>query len=560
MPRPFTANQWVTKLFCCFALLTLSGVMSGQQPAVKKEEDKTQNAAHTSKNTDALGRSTPHGTVFGFLQTTQNGNYDEASQYLQLSRNERTEKGAQLAHKLHALMDTAFVGRVGVISDQPEGSAQQGVPHDHERIGVFKLNGTEMDVDLVRVAVPGNGGIWLFSSHTLAAVPGLYNQIEEDKLESTLPRFLVVEKILGTPLWRWLAFVLLIPISLGVAWIVANLMRAGLRLVLHWRHHPIAADFYSAIITPLRLILTVAFHGIGIAVLDFSLLFRAYYWRFAGLVAAIGAAWLVFRVINCWAEHARSMTRESSGYRSVAIVLLGQRIFKVVALIVFVLVALSILGFDMTTALAGLGIGSLAIAFAAQKTLENLIGGISILSDQVIRVGEVCRVGDKVGTVEDISLRSTRILTRECTELSVPNGQLANMNVENLSRIHKSLFRATIGLQRETSSEQMRSLLQQIRALLSGHPKVDSDIARVRFAGFGESSLDVEIHCQILTGNLDEFLAIREELLLEIMDLVARSGAGFAIPSRAIYLDQDQGVAEQRSALAKNPVAMYHRR
>src|SRR5262249_58305414 len=130
---------------------------------------------------------------------------------------------------------------------------------------------------------------------------------------------------------------------------------------------------------------------------------------------AIGAAWLVFGLINRWAERARSLARENSGYRSAAIILLGQRILKVVAVIVFVLVTLSILGFDMTTAIAGLGIGSIAVAFAAQKTLENLIGGISILSDQVIRVGDVCRLGDKVGTVEDISLGSTRIRTPEDT-------------------------------------------------------------------------------------------------------------------------------------------------
>src|SRR5262249_10256909 len=158
-----------------------------------------------------------------------------------------------------------------------------------------------------------------------------------------------------------------------------------------------------------------------------------------------------------------------------------------------------------------------------------------ILSDQVIRVGDVCRLGDKVGTVEDISLRSTRIRTRECTELSVPNGQLANMNVENLSRIDTSWFNPTLALRRDTTSEQLRSLIQQITMLLTSHPKVDPNFGGVRFIGFGESSLDIEIRCHIKTGNLEEFLATREELLLGIMELVANAGVEFAVPARAIY-------------------------
>src|SRR5262249_34687646 len=236
-----------------------------------------------------------------------------------------------------------------------------------------------------------------------------------------------------------------------------------------------------------------------------------------------------------------------------------QKIFKVVAVVVFVLVMFSILGFDMTTAIAGLGIGSLAIAFAAQKTLENLIGGISILSDQVIRVGDICRLGDKVGMVEDISLRSTRIRTRECTELSVPNGQLANMNVENLSRINLSLFKTTLALRRATSPEQLRLLVPQITALLSSHSKVDPDFANVRFVGFGESSLDIEIRCHITTGKLEEFLAVREELLLQIMELAASAGVEFAVPARAIYSDKDQSVERRRIGVVNEPAKIYRR-
>jgi MscS family membrane protein len=153
--------------------------------------------------------------------------------------------------------------------------------------------------------------------------------------------------------------------------------------------------------------------------------------------------------------------------------------------------------------------------------------------------------------VEDISLRSTRIRTLDRTELSVPNGQLANMNVENLSRDNKSAFRAKIGLRHQTSPEQLRSLLRELPALLRRHPKVDPDVARARFVGFGESSLDIEIHCDILTSDFNEFLVIREDLLLQIMDLVTGAGAEFAVPARALYAAQDQDLEHPQTAITK---------
>ena len=511
----------------------------------KGEPQSAPEASAEAEASDRLGRSTPHGTAFGFLQATQNGKYKEATQYLQLSKKERANGGEQIAYQLHELMDNAFVGRVGAISDNREGSVQIDVPRDHERIGIFRINGKETNVDLVRVADPVAGDVWLFSSEILAEVPTLFSQIESSELESRLPRFLSTTQLLSTPLWRLVSFVLLIPISFVLSWGIVHLARAGQRIWLRWRYHQLLEDVHNSMAAPATLILAVVVHQIAVYFLGLPLLLRLYYQRITGTILVAGIAWLVFRLINRWGERERVRSLAGPEHRRSAIVLLGQRIVKVLVVIVAVLGMLSILGFDMATALAGLGIGSLAIAFAAQKTLENLFGGISILGDEVIRVGEVCRVDEKVGTVEDISLRSTRIRTLDRTELSVPNGKLANMNLENLSRSENSSFRTTIGLRHETSADQLRLLLKEIPALLLRHPKVDPRVARVRFVGFGESSLDIQINCHILTGDFNEFLGIREELLLQIMDLVADAGTGFSVPSRTVSVRQDQHLEYQ---------------
>lgn len=530
-----------------FVGLSLCLAFPGRTQDQDKEPQK-ETASPTPPPGDALGRNTPHGTLVGFLHAAQNGRYDEASQYLQLSKKERAASGARLAKELHTLLDEAFVGRIGAVSDNPEGSYQAGVSQNHERIGIFRMNGDETDVDLVRVSDESGNEIWLFSSQTLDNLPVLAGELEENQIESHLPAFFVTEQIFSTPLWRWAAFILLIPIALALAWVLVGLLNAGRSVWLHWRRHPVLRDFYQAVAPPARFILTVILHWIGISLLGFSLLFRDFYRRFAGLALALGVVWLMIRLINRWAEQARLRALEGPGYQSAAIILLGQRILKVVAVVVAVLATLSILGVDITAVMAGLGIGSIAIAFAAQKTLENLLGGMSILGDQVIRVGEACRIGEYEGTVEDISLRSTRIRTLAGSELSVPNGQLANMNVENLSRRDKRWFHAKFGLRQETSPEQLRSLLEKMRALLRGHPKVDPNAARVRFVGFGESSLDVEIDCNVLIRDLHEFFAAREELYLAIMDLIAQAGTGLASPARIVYPPPGSETGQTRPA------------
>jgi MscS family membrane protein len=514
------------------------------QPSAAQGQDTTHAEAEKRKE-DSLGRSTPHGTVLGFLQTAQNGKYKEAAQYLQLSNYERRTMGAELARQLHALMDNAFLGRVGAITYLQEGSIQPGVPQDHEEIGVFRLNGTETPVVLVRVSDPQAGDIWLFSSETLAQVPDLFDQIESDKVGSHLPGFLSTIRILGAPLWRWITFLLLIPVAFGMAWVIVKIAEKGQRFWLDSRQHLFIRDMQDSLARPILIILTVLLHRIAVRFLGVPLLLRLYYQRTANIILVAGIAWLASRIVDRWGERARAKALSSSQERSGSIVLLGQRILKVLIVIIAGLSMLFILGFNLTTAIAGLGIGSIALAFAAQKTLENLFGGVSIIGDQVVRVGEICRIADKLGTVEGISLRSTRIRTLQGTELSVPNGQLANMNLENLSRREKFLFEIRIGVRQETSPAQLRSFLTDARVLLLADERVGRDDFRVRFVGIGESSFDLEIFCYILTSNLGEFFAIREDLLLHMLDLMAAKGIGLASPVRTLHLPQDQSLDNQ---------------
>ncbi len=235
--------------------------------------------------------------------------------------------------------------------------------------------------------------------------------------------------------------------------------------------------------------------------------------------------------------------------------LLGERILKAVIFVAGVLAVLSNLGFNMSTALAGLGIGGLAIGFGAQQTIANLFGGVSVLGDEVFRVGDVCRFGDRTGVVEDIGLRSTRIRTDERTLVAIPNGTVATINLENLSRRDKLLFKTTLGLRPESKADHVRFVLAEIRRLLYSHPKVETKSVRVRLTDIAGTSLSVEVFAYILTREFNEFAAIREDLLLRIMDVMENSGGGLALPSQTLYLSRDAGLEKEKSEKAVKTIA-----
>jgi MscS family membrane protein len=495
---------------------------------------------------DPLGRNTPSGTLYGFLQAAEAGNYAIAAEYLQLSPARRQTQGEDLAAKLKVVIDRAFSGDLRRISNAPDGTPQEGMPLDKQRVGTLNAGDVDTDLVLVRVSDPTSGRIWLISSETLAKVQELYDQAAVHQVETHLPHFLVRHQFLGMPFWQWLAILLAIPVASVLGRVATLALRLPWYLWARYRKHAIAQAWRS-FARPLWLVLTVLIHEILVTYLRIPVLQRHYYQQAAGVAAVIGFSWLAWRVLRELLSSVRERSVMAGRTGTGSLIILGERLLKAVITVAAIFVVLSTLGFNLTTALAGLGIGGIAIAFAAQKTLENLFGGVSVLGDEVIRVGDFCRFGDQVGTVEDISLRSTRVRTNERTQLSIPNGSLATMTLENFSRRDKILFNTKLGLRYETSPDQMRYVLVLMRRLLYEHPKVETAGARSRFISFDESSVTVEIFCYILTRDYAEFLAIREDLLLRIMDIVDAAGTGFAFPSQTVYLGRDSGLNKEKA-------------
>ncbi|HUM04381.1 MAG TPA: mechanosensitive ion channel family protein [Terriglobales bacterium] len=533
----------VAFLACLLPAQSLTNALVGGQPA-------------QTTTSDPLGRDTPSGTVLGFLQAAQAGNYKAAADYLQLSAVRRQSQGQDLASKLKLLMDRAFVGSVRRISTRPDGSPDSG-DFTAQTIGSFSVDGeAEVPVVLVHASDPNGSKIWLFSSDTLAKVPDLYDNLRVHQIETRLPNILVGKTFLGMPLWQWLALLIFVPLAAASGWAIVLILAVPRRLWLRYTHKP-NLHSYGRVSAPLLLFFGAFAHRIMAGFLGLPFLSRVYYYRTTGVVLAIGFFWFVLRVTGITMQRLRNHAIGAGHTGTSTLMLLGERLLKAIIAGIALLAVLGTLGFNLTTVLAGLGIGGLAIAFAAQKTLENLFGGVSVLADEVIRVGDFCRFGDRVGTVEDISLRSTRVRTLDRTILSIPNGTLATMNVENFARRDKILFNPTFGVRCETTPDQMRFLLAELRRMLYQHPKIEHESTRIRFAALADSSLNLEIFSYVLTADSDEFTAIREDLLLRIIEIVSLSGSSFAFPSRTVYMAHDPGLDKDRAASAEQQVAQW---
>jgi MscS family membrane protein len=436
-----------------------------------------------------------------------------------------------LARNLNELMDRYYHQPVSTISNSPEGALNDGLPLDRERVGPLEIGGKETYIELVRVNDPDAGQIWLISSETLAQVPALHLSMEETWVERVMPEALLKYTVLGTSLAQFIVWAASIGIPLLLLSLV-SLITFGLarKHIDDPTRRRRVDSWYAGLRWPSICVLTLGIHLVSLFLLGFSLRFRIAYSCFVAVLLVVALAWLIHRLLTVSFDYMRGrmQRRELADTRS--LMLLGERLFKVLIILVVIFLILTVIGVDTKTALAGLGIVGVALALGAQKTVENILGGAFLLIDKAIAVGDMCRISNRVGVVEDITLRSVRLRTLEQTLLAIPAGVLSQDSIENFSTRGKILAQTTLRLRYGTSAEQLRSILDGIQQLLAERPEIETETSRVRLVDFGVRAIEIELFAYVLTSDFLEFLAVREELLLQIATIVEAAGSSFARP------------------------------
>jgi MscS family membrane protein len=485
---------------------------------------------------DPLNRDSPQSSVFAFLEANRSHDYARAARYLDLRSlppAQRLKQGPDLARQLGQILNRDSQFDVAELSRDPEGERTDSLPPDRERVDSFTVDGHSIDLELQRVTLRNQLTIWVFSSNSIALIPRLAQVTSDSPVEKYLPTPLVAWTFLDTSLWRWIALVLLAVLAAALARLLIPLVLRLVRPVVKRIWPQADSTGLDGFVAPLQLLLGAAAFRMGMEWIDPSALVRPYLERGLSLLSFLGLAWLCTQVVDVIIGRLNIFLRSRHRSFSYSVLPLASRVLKIVILLLMIAAMLSSWGYNTTTIVAGLGVGGIAIALAAQKTIENFFGGVAVVSDRPVAVGEFCKFGDRMGTVEDIGLRSTRIRTPDRTLVTVPNGQFSSMTLENFDRRDKMLFHFMLNVRRDTKPDQVRELLASVVKILAENPKLEKSALPVHFNGVGTYSLDLEITAYVLTKDGDEFMRIQQDLYLRILDAVEAAGTALALPTQA---------------------------
>ncbi len=479
----------------------------------------------------------------------------------------REDEGTERAVLLLALLDRIELPAMEDIPDLA----------DVEATGLTRWTIPNTEITIARTQEGPYAGEFQFDAQTVRELPRFYEQarhlpnrsgalvgIYEDliylpgpwlplDLTNSLPAFAYVV-IHHQTVWQWLAGLVTLGLS---ATAIVFVYRRGLRFDRRFgdrvrRRHLgrlMAMSFAMGTIYLVSRFIDDGINFTGTPLFVLSLML--------GVLLAVAIGWFILLILNAIGETIIRMRALGPGNIDAQLVRIVTRLLAVVALIYLAIHLAEFYGVPAAPLLASLGVGGLAIALAVRPTLENVIGGFILFADKPVRVGEFCRFGDKMGTIEQIGLRSTRIRGLDRTIITVPNADFAQLEIINFSERDQMMMRTTLGLRYETTPDQLRYVLAKLRELFIAHPMVSPEPARARFIGFGDFSLNIEVYVHVITREYNEYLAIAEDLNFRIMDIIAKSGTGFAFPSQTAYMARDTGLDAERARAIEDEVQAW---
>lgn len=475
----------------------------------------------------------PRASVSRFLELTRAGKLADAAGYLDVAP-ERAAEAPELARKLKAVLARKTLIDLGRVSPASRGDEGDGLPPGVDQLATLTdPDGLTEPVLLVRDPAHRR---WRFSRDTVERLDEWYERLGTRWVLEHLPRPLLESGPRDLAWWQWIALAIIVAVGWVLGVVLGWLARRGLGKLT--ARTP--AKWDDTLLERLKSHLAVAF-ALGVIYLLLPLLelhagAQAFVNRVLSTAFFILFFSALFRAIQVISGVIVASPWAKSHPASRSLVPLGARTANVVLVAVAVIAVLSEFGYPVTSLIAGLGIGGLAIALAGQKTMEHLFGAFAIGLDQPFRQGDWISLDGVQGSVEQIGLRSTRIRTMDRTLISIPNGKVAEMRVESYAARERIRFACELGLEYRTTAAQMHAVLAGLERVLREHPKSWKESLWVRFKALGDSALVLEVNAWFETTDWSEFMLIRQEVLLKFMEVVEKAGTGFAFPTRTVHL------------------------
>jgi MscS family membrane protein len=478
----------------------------------------------------------PRASARAFLDlVSRRGDHAGAARYLAVPP-ELESRGPDLARRLGAVLERHLDIALDALSPLPEGSPDDDLPAGVDRLGTIPDGRGGRDPVFLARTRDGAGSRWVFSRQTVSRVDGWYDALPDRWVRDWMPAPLQLHGPGGLMWWQWLALPLLVAAALALG----RALGAGTTLVLHRLFARTETAWDDRLLRRTAPSLTLLWAvAAAVVLLPWLALLPgpdALVRSLLGAVATLAVFWALWRSVDVWAEFLAERPWAKGNASARSLLSAVRNVAKALVAVGAVVAALAAFGYPVATVLAGLGIGGIALAFGAQKTIENLFGSLSIAADQPFRVGDFVRIEDFVGTVERIGMRSTQIRTLDRTLVTLPNGRLADMRVEDFASRDRIRLTTTIGVVYGTTRAQIERIVAGMEAVLRSHPLIWPDTVVVRFAGFGASSLDIEVMAWFRTSDFNVFRDCRQEALFGFMRVVEEAGSSFAFPTTTVHL------------------------
>lgn len=507
---------------------------------------------------DEHNRRNPRGTTEGLVNALSLDNPKKVALYLDLSYfkpallDKKTEEVVKNLKKLLGLGGEIYP--IGLISDNYKGNRNDKLDLNQEIIGTITIDDNVVQIILEDVKDKDGHPLWLVSSQTLKSLPNVL-QDEGTTVDLLFPKIFTENKIYDVSIAQWIIIITLVASSILLSIIIFYTIRY---LLDHYTNLPYrTARLIYNLTLPFIAWVTIWIFTFSSNQISIPILIRQYLGYITTTLYWIAIFVLIWQIVNIASIFFKNKMSLNKNYAAVSGIEFSKKIFKFSLIAIVIAIMFSIQGYDITTWIAALGIGGLAIALGAQKTIENIVGSASLIIDQPIRIGDFIQVGSTTGTIEQIGIRSTRIRTRHRTVITIPNAEFSTHIIENFNQRDNFLYLHEIGIRYETSPDQMRYILVKIRELLYAHPKTINTGNRVRFKSFADYSLKIEIYTLINTIIHDEYLEVSEDINLRIMDIIKDSGSDFAFPSQTLYLSKDSSLNKENAKRTEDIVKQW---
>jgi MscS family membrane protein len=531
---------WVTALFVLFmapAPIPAQAQLAAKAlQSEKKSEEKTsvhEDVPKAKPPLDSLGRGNPRGALEGFKKRIQERDLKRAAKYLDLSEMPwlKPKQAQELAAGLYVSIRRGLLVDLESISNKPEGSEKDGLAPNEERVGFIVLPDREVDLRLHRVENQKGRKVWIFTPQVVREIPGMHAHYMLNPFSRFLSEIIPAYEILGVPLFQWVGVLFI----LFVAYLLARLIVRIFISIWYRRVRPFKDRGQRLLRGPLALLITALLAAYPVEYLDLTA--EGEMLKSAGTLLTITLAWLGVSILGLlfhWIER----RAEQRGHGDMAVIIRPiATILKVLLITVAALVWLDNLGFSVTTIIASLGIGGIAVALAAQDTLKNVFGSLAVLADKPYVVGERIVVKGHDGFVEEIGLRSTRMRLLDGNQAIIPNETMAQVDVLNIGRRPHIRQISNIGIHIDTPAEKAREAVEAVREIMDNHEGMHPDFPpRIYLNKFEVGWLNIFMVYWYHPPNFWDFNEFNTKANLKIMEEFARRGIKLAKPARTQYV------------------------